>query len=276
MDEQQRNVESGAGGECWSAWANKDDAREYFQQTAQSKAAKARLNDLCRLAKPASRILDIGAGAGNMALPLSKIAAHLTAVEPSPGMLSIMKDQLSLENTENIMLVEKRWDDVDIERDLEPPYTLCFAAFSLGMLNLQESIEKMIAATTGDIVLFWHAGLNSRDEDAIALWPLLHGKPYYPAPRSNVIFNLLYSMGIYPNVTVLRHNERIVYESFDKVFEHYAARYNVKSEAQSKVLIGYLRRKFSPYGKRTVIRFTHNISMRLAWQTQIVTQSRIG
>jgi hypothetical protein len=185
-------------------------------------------------------------------------------------MLEIIKEQISIENVRNISLVGKRWDDINIETDLTPPYNLCFASFSLGMANLRESIEKMIAVTTGDIILFWHAGLQSWDEDSIALWPMLHTKYYHPVPQSNIIFNLLYSMGIYPDVTVSRQNRNIIYESFDDAFEYYARRYNAVSPEQRKILIGYLRRKFLSYGKKNMIRFTCNISMRIAWQTQVV------
>jgi SAM-dependent methyltransferase len=276
MDAQQKNIASGTGGECWTAWEHKDDAREYFLKASHSPAAKERVADLCRLARPTSRVLDIGAGPGNITLPLSKIVTHITAVEPADGMLSIIRDQINLETSSNILLVGKRWDDIDVETDLLPPYDLCFASFSLGMMNLRESIEKMIAVTTGAIVLFWHAGLQSWDEDSIELWPLLHGKHFSPVPQSNIIFNLLYSMGIYPDITVSRHSWRVVYESFDAIFEHYARRYDAVSEEQRKILSAYIRSKFLVYGEKSMIRFTHSVSMRITWQTHIVTKTVVS
>ncbi|MHC6203814.1 hypothetical protein ACYULU_11540 [Breznakiellaceae bacterium SP9] len=57
------------------------------------------------------------------------------------------------------------------------------------VLREQISLEKMMTVTLGTIVIFWHAGIQS--------WPLLHNKPYYPVPESNIIFNLLYSMGMH-------------------------------------------------------------------------------
>jgi SAM-dependent methyltransferase len=266
MDTQQKNIASGLGGECWTAWNDEEAAREYFFKALHSPAAKERVVELCSLAKPGSRVLDIGAGPGNISLPLSKIAAHVTAVEPAGGMLAIFREQINRENSGNILLVNKRWDDVQIEKDLAPPYDLCIAPFSMGMIDLRSSIEKMISVTTGDIVIFWHAGLQSWDEDSIALWPRLHGKPYNSVPQSNIIFNLLYAMGIYPDVSVSRHNWRVIYESFDDILEHYARRYDAASGEQREILADYLRDKFFVYEK-SLMRFTHNVSMRFRWQT---------
>jgi SAM-dependent methyltransferase len=266
-DAQQKNIASGIGGECWTAWNDKAEAREYFLKSTNGPAAQERVAGLCRMVKPESRVLDIGAGPGNITIPLSKIVTRITAVEPAGGMLEIIREQIKLGNSGNILLVGKRWDDINVGTDLEPPYDLCFASFSLGMTNLRESIEKMIAVTTGDIVLFWHAGLQSWDEDSIALWPLLHGKQYHPVPQSNIIFNLLYSMGIYPDITVLRHNRRVVYESFDDIFEHYARRYDVVLREQRKILGAYIRSKFLVYDGDSMIRFTNSVSMRITWKS---------
>ncbi|MDR2535392.1 MAG: class I SAM-dependent methyltransferase, partial [Treponema sp.] len=195
---QRKNIDSGHGGECWTAWEDKDAAKNYFNSFIASPSAKKRAAELSRMIKSGSRVLDIGAGPGNIAIPLSKKVSHVSAVEPAAGMAEVFKDQISLEGADNIRLVPKRWEDVDVAADLEGPYDLCFASFSLGMLDLKESIEKMISVTTNTIVLYWHVGLQSFDEDAIELSPLLYGKKHYPVPDSNIIFNLLYNMRIYP------------------------------------------------------------------------------
>jgi FkbM family methyltransferase len=64
---------------------------------------------------PGARVLDIGAGPGNIAIPAAKIAARLTAVEPAPGMAAVLREQIALENMDNIHFINKKWDDVDTE-----------------------------------------------------------------------------------------------------------------------------------------------------------------
>jgi SAM-dependent methyltransferase len=273
MDAQRKNIDSGQGGECWEIWSGKESAREFFRRSFAS--AKKRAASLATLINPASRVLDIGAGPGTIALSLAKKAAHVTAVEPSPGMAALFREQIDMENADNIRLIEKRWEDADADIDLQPPYDLCFASFSLGMLDLRESIMKMIDVTAKNIVLYWHAGLQPFDEDAAALSPLLSSKKHYPVPGSDLIFNLLYSMRIYPDIKVIRDSAPQVWPSFDEVFESYARRYHAVTDDQRTLLSHYLRTKFIPYQGKSVIRFTNRVSMRISWQTQIMTVTKI-
>jgi SAM-dependent methyltransferase len=275
MDAQQKNIDSGCGGECWTAWSDKDAAKNYLNSFITSPNAKKRADELARMTRFESRVLDIGAGPGNITIPLSKKVSHITAVEPAPGMVEVFRDHIALTGAENIRLVPKRWEDVEIEPDLEAPYDLCFASFSLGMLDLKQSIEKMICVSTKNIVLYWHVGLQAFDEDAIELSPLLYGKKHYPVPESSIVFNLLYSMRIYPDVKIERKNVRLVYKTFDEIFEIYARRYHAETNEQQKMLACYLRAKFIPFEGKSVIRFTHRVSMRLSWQTQVMTVQKI-
>ncbi|WP_010254480.1 class I SAM-dependent methyltransferase [Treponema primitia] len=274
IDAQWRNIDSGHGGECWHSWANKETAKEYFYHSLQSPTAKERIADICSLIQPGGRVLDIGAGPGNIAVPVAKIAGHLTAVEPAPGMAEVLQEQITLENMDNILFINKKWDDVDTE-ELLPPYDLTFASFSMGMIDLKTSIEKMMAVTLGTIVIFWHAGIQSWDQESMDIWPLLHNKPYYPVPESNIIFNLLYSMGIYPDVKVLRHTRKTVYDSFEKALETYAGRYDAKDPEQLRVLENYLQGKlYHVEGKRMLV--STDVSMRLSWPMCQTTISRSG
>jgi 16S rRNA G527 N7-methylase RsmG len=276
IDTQQKNIDSGQGGECWAEWTSKESALEYFQRSLDNPAVKKRATELSSLITPESRVLDIGAGPGNIALRLAKKAAHVTAIEPAQGMAGIFREQIKLENADNILLINKRWEDVDADFELRPPYDLCFASFSLGMLDLLESIGKMISVTAKIIVLYWHAGLQSFDEDATALSPLLYSKKHYPVPGSNIIFNLLYDMGIYPDVKVIRNSARLIYQSFDEVLENYARRYHITTSDQRTLLANYLRTKFIPYQGKSVIRFTTRVSMSISWRTQIMTVTRVS
>jgi SAM-dependent methyltransferase len=263
VNAQWQNIDSGHGGECWHSWADKEAAKEFFHHSLQSQAARERVADICSMIRPGGRALDIGAGPGNVAIPVAKIAARLTAVEPAPGMAAVLREQIALENMDNIQFINKKWDDVDKE-ELQPPYDLTFASFSMGMIDLKASIEKMMEVTLGTIAIFWHAGIQSWDQESMELWPLLHSKPYYPVPESNIIFNLLYSMGIYPDVKVLRHTRKTMYDSFETALETYADHYDAKDPAQLRVLEEYLEKKlYHVDGKRMLV--TGSTSMKISW-----------
>jgi SAM-dependent methyltransferase len=263
INAQRLNIDSGHGGECWHSWADREAAKEFFHHALHSQAARERAADICAMLPPGARALDIGAGPGNIAIPVAKIASRVTAVEPAPGMAAVLREQIALENLDNIHLIHKKWDDVDTE-ELEPPYDLAFASFSMGMIDLKASIEKMMEVTLGTIAIFWHAGIQPWDQEAMELWPLLHGKPYYPVPESNIIFNLLYSMGIYPDVKTLRHIRKTMYDSFEAALETCAARYDAKNPAQLRVLEEYLEKKlYHVDGKRMLV--ANSAGMKISW-----------
>ncbi|GMO52582.1 MAG: class I SAM-dependent methyltransferase [Termitinemataceae bacterium] len=273
INAQWKNIDSGHGGECWHSWEDKQMAKEYLQHSIQSPMTKLRIADICSSVHRGGRVLDIGAGPGNIAIPVAKIASHLTAVEPAHGMAEVLTEQIAIENIRNILLINKKWDDIDID-DLIPPYDLTFASFSLGMIDLQASIEKMMEVTLGTIIIFWHAGIQSWAQEAMEIWPLLHNEPFYPVPESNIIFNLLYSMGIYPDVKVLRHKRKVVYDTFEKALQTYAARYDAKEPEQICILEDYLQKKLYHNGKKRLL-FNTNVSMRLSWPMSQATKSRI-
>jgi SAM-dependent methyltransferase len=273
MDAQWNNIDSGYGGECWNAWTDKESAKEYFRKSQNSAAVQERIADLSSLIHGGSRVLDIGAGPGNITLVLAKTAAHLTAVEPAQGMVSVLMEQIALENAGNILLVNKKWDDIERE-DLRPPYDLTFASFSLGMIDLEACIKKMMSVTSGEIVIYWHAGIQSWDQESMELWPLLHNRAYSPVPQSNIILNLLYSMGIYPDVKVLRHNRRICYDTFEEALESYARRFDADNGEKRALLADYLEGKFITDGSKKML-FSHDVSMRISWKMKITTITRV-
>ena len=93
---------------------------------------------------PQSRVLDIGAGPGTLAIPFAQKVAHVTAVEPADGMVSVMREQMAEFGVNNITVVQKRWEDVEVKRDLQPSSEVVNASFSQGMADIRSVIEKMV------------------------------------------------------------------------------------------------------------------------------------
>ncbi|WP_342685811.1 MULTISPECIES: hypothetical protein [unclassified Methanoculleus] len=56
------------------------------------------------------------------------------------------------------------------------------------------------------------------------LWPILHGSPYASSPKCDTLYNVLYSMGIYPNIETfpLRHVNR--FADLDEAVDYFAPR----------------------------------------------------
>jgi len=233
------NRSSSPGRDCARIWESREAALRFWnmcQVNLHRTEAVIRGTDIT----VDSRVLDIGAGPGTLAIPFAEKVAHVTAVEPAEGMCGVLKEKMAEFGRENISIVQKRWEDVDVEKDLEPPYDVVIASFSLGMQDIRSAIEKMVQASSRYIYLYHFAGPSSWDRQWQDLWPLLHGKEYQPGPKSDVLYNVLYQMGIYPNVRTFRleHNQR--YSTLDEAMATLAPQAQAETDEQKALLREYL------------------------------------
>ena len=215
---------------------------------ARSRAASSTGDDCERVAwvtsslpvTPEARILDIGAGAGAIAVPLSRRAAAVTAVEPARAMREVMEQVVREAGIENITIVGRHWEETNPERDLDPPYDVVFASFSLGMPDLRAAIEKMNRVCSGTVAVFHFAGLPYWEQVMLDTWPDLHGVAYQPGPKADVIFNLLYQMGIYPDVSVSSYEHTLSVPDLDAGVDALRGRLLVETSEQEDTLREYL------------------------------------
>src|SRR5690606_41985940 len=68
--------------------------------------------------EPGSRILDIGAGPGTLAIPLAGIAAHVTAVEPAAGMAEVMAEYAEEKGVSNLKRSEEHTSELQSRENL--------------------------------------------------------------------------------------------------------------------------------------------------------------
>ncbi|KUK43605.1 MAG: Methyltransferase [Methanothrix harundinacea] len=243
IDQVKKHNEMNGGMDCAAYWNVGEEARNYWRMIEQDGGEFVKvLLDKIRIGSN-FRVLDIGAGPGTLAIPFSKMAAHVTAVEPSASMATVLRENLEERGIENVDCIQKRWEEVDVEGDLKPPYDLVVASFSLGMTDIKGAVQKMMAASSGRVYLAWFAGDTSWDVQSREISALLSSEvEYHPMPKSDVLFNLLYQMGVYPNVWVfpLRMHHR--FPSFDDALNYFGGQYRVSTDDQRAKLSGYLSR----------------------------------
>jgi len=238
--------------DCGSIWQKKESARSFWEMS-RNNGDRIEKTIQGMVLTPDSRVLDIGAGPGNLAIPLAERVAHVTAVEPAEGMMSVLKENIETYRIENINCVYKDWETVDVEMDLYGPYDMVFASYSLGMKDIRASIRKMIDVSSGYIYLYWFAGETSWDMHSRKLWPSLHGYEYqklWPSlhgyeyqqgPKVDVLYNVLYDMGIYPNMEVFPFEHVQSFASLDEAVDNFKPHYAVMSEEQGEILRAYLK-----------------------------------
>jgi len=228
--------------DCATLWDDQKHARHYWntiQQLGESYIHKT-LSGLTLT--PNSRVLDIGAGPGTLAIPLSKSVSQVTAVEPSPGMMAVLEENISHEKTSNIACIQKRWEEVDVDSELSAPFDAVIAAFSLDMPDIRKAVQKMTRVCEGFVYLYWFAGVPTWTAHYMALWPHLHRTPYQPSPKSQVLIGVLKQMGIDPAVEFIPITFPIRFRSLDEAIEEISPEFYVRTDPQRETLSRFLER----------------------------------
>ncbi len=211
-------------------WNNKaSDFNENMENhTKRAQKVLKRMNLKCD-----QTILDVGAGTGAISIPIAKVTKQVTAVEPSRGMLDYLKANAKKENVENITCINKKWEDVELENDIEK-YDIVFASYSISMLDIKETLYKMNQATKKTAYLFTSA---AREEDK--LWKKIHKEDYSSGPDYIYIVNVLYQMGIYANVEISEDDFIQEYKNIDDAVSRMQKQYENYTAETEKIIREY-------------------------------------
>ena len=167
--------------------------------------------------EPDYMVLDIGAGPGTVAIPLAKTVKGVTAVEPSKGMLARLKGNASKHNLTNIAYIDKKWEDIEIGKDIEEGgHDVVIASYSIVMKDIKTTLLKMNDAAKRSIYIFAGAGQKKAGS---SFWATFHkGKP---SPDYIYLYNILYQLGIYANMEIMNSNYDMQFPDLDAAVQHY-------------------------------------------------------
>jgi SAM-dependent methyltransferase len=257
----------GIAPDCATLWDDQKHARHYWN-TIQQLGGSYVHKTLSGIAfTPNSRVLDIGAGPGTLAIPLSKSVSQVTAVEPSPGMMTVLAENISHEKISNIACLQRRWEEVDVDSELSAPFDAVIAAFSLDMPDIRQAVEKMIRVCKGCVYLYWFTGVPTWTAHYRALWPYLHGTHYQPSPKSQVLIGALRQMGIDPAVEFIPITFPIRFRSLDEAIEEVSPEFYVRTDSQRETLARFLERVLIHEGDSLVLSHFY-MAVKACWNTE--------
>jgi SAM-dependent methyltransferase len=128
------------------------------------------LNALRALVRPSDTVLDIGAGGGRYALPLALVAREVIALDPSEGMLNVLREGIAAHGFENVRVMAGRWPaDADgLAADVVLISHLGYDVEGIGpFLEAMENASRRVCVA----VLLDQPPPTPADE----LWPAVHG-----------------------------------------------------------------------------------------------------
>ena len=161
----------------------------------QFKADPARAGDdlvdrLLAWAAPHNIVLDVGAGGGRLALPLALRCRRVVAVEPSPSMGEVLRQQAAESSISNVSWVQSRWEDAEVE-----PADLVLCAHVLYVVADVEPFVRKLEAHDRDrvLVVLFQA---SPQAQTYPLWERIHGEARLPLPSLPEFREVLAQLGI--------------------------------------------------------------------------------
>jgi SAM-dependent methyltransferase len=234
------------------------DRSEIARQDGEKRAAGLEID-------PSWSVLDIGAGPGILALPLARRARQVTAVEPSLAMVKRLERHIAEEGISNIRILPEKWEDLSDEEVGE--HDLVIASYSLSVLDMREALLKMDRLAERQVILYWFAGVPSWERIRVDLYPRIFGREHICHPMSDVLYNLLYSLGIYADVQVLQGTAfPRIYESMDEGISELQRALGLNTQEHDGMIRKYLERRGRRDGERVML-VDDTVYVKISWRT---------
>ena len=209
------------------------------------------------------KVLDIGCGPGNLTLPIAEKVAHVTAVDASGSMIRLLKKKADERNLINISTLISNWEDVD-EEDLKPPYDLVLASLCWDMLDVRGALQMMQRVARGKICCICHAGEPAWKTLKKEVYTKLHGREVLSFPKADVLFNILYQWGKFPEVEVYQYDYLESFVGREEAIAFYLDEFKLgphQGESLWQILLTYRVTAGQPYSfnfPSTVMKLTWN------------------
>jgi SAM-dependent methyltransferase len=185
--------------------------------------------------EPSTTVLDVGSGPGTLTLPLASRVASVTAIDFSAGMLGVLNTLAEESKISNIRTLHCAWED-DWQAKGIRPHHIAIASRAMGVENLQEALRKINAYAEKYVFLSDRVGATPFD---VAAFEAI-GRPFAAGPDYIYTLNMLYSLGIHANVSILTLERELTYASMADALRSYSWMFNDLSDRESEALERYL------------------------------------
>ena len=168
---------------------------------------------ILREVEPRHTVIDVGAGGGRMALPISLQCQRVVAVEPSASMGSILEEEARRAQRDNIVLVPSSWEEAEIEAaDIVLCVQVLYTVKDIGpfLRKLEAHAREKVL-----VVLFE----NPPQFQAHPLWPGVHGQERLKLPCLRELMQVLWEMDIYPDLEMQTPQEPRGFESRERALQ---------------------------------------------------------
>ncbi len=208
-----------------------------FNESMKHRPRQERLEErVGSLLTPESVLIDVGAGTGRVAIPLASRCRTVIAVEPSGGMLELLRKEVAAAGVDNIEYVQSRWEDLE-----NPPAgDVAIASHSIyGVRDIGGFLRKFNACAEHCLLFLRTEPIETSFPE---LWETFHGDRRIPEPTFVVAYNVLWQLGIRPDAEILDWQPMMSYASLDDAVVDCQERFSI-SESDTPRLRSWLEER---------------------------------
>lgn len=204
-------------------------ARGFHRSTKDTVAHDPLFLKLRDIVTPETTVLDVGAGTGRFTLALAPLAKYITAVDPSAAMLDYLRRDASEQQLTNISYVQTNWQDAP--ENFSADIVLCSHVL-YPIVDIVPFLAKLQAATRSACYIYMRA--THIDAVTAHLWRHFHGDERRLPPGYIHAVDVLYEMGIYANVEVVKVPPVQHYPSYDAAVEELLEQLILPDDTQTR------------------------------------------
>jgi SAM-dependent methyltransferase len=189
-------------------------ARNFHRATKDKTDSDPFFQKLRQVVTPDMTVLDVGAGTGRFTLALAPLVKQVIAVEPNSSMLSYLEQDAATQGLTNIATIATTWQDAPA--DLQADIVICSHVLS-PIREVDTFLTKLSTAARNACYLYLR--VLHYDNFTAPLWRHFHGEDRYQQPGYIDALNVLYEMGIYANVEIVKTPGGMRFSSLDGAVE---------------------------------------------------------
>jgi SAM-dependent methyltransferase len=185
-------------------------ARGYHRSTKETAQTDPFFRRVSSEVTPQTSVLDVGAGTGRFSLALAPLVQHVTAVEPNVSMLGFLQQDAQEAGLANISYVQSTWQDAPA--DLHADVVICSHVL-YPIRDIEAFLTKLVNATDRTCYIYHRA--TSIDSLTAPIWRHFHGDDRQNPPAYIHVLDVLFEMGIYADMEIIRLPPSLRYPSLE-------------------------------------------------------------
>ncbi len=183
---------------------------------------------LLRELEPHQSVLDVGAGGGRVALPVSLHCRRVVAVEPSASMGAVLQEEATRLGRDNVSLIASTWEDAEVE----PADVVVCVQVLYTVRDIEGFIGKLEAHARERVLVV--LGEYPPYTQSNPLWPLVHGEARLDLPSFRDLMSVLWQMGLNPDLEMLPPQEPRGLDSREQALEQTRSRLFVEAGGEGE------------------------------------------